>query len=83
MFDIEVMFHQVLVQPQDRDLSRFLWWPDGDVFRPAQLCKIKVYLYGALSSPSYAAFSFRQALVMYGDKNTEKTADTSIVATST
>ena len=27
--DIEAMFHQVYVDPQDRDALRFLWWPDG------------------------------------------------------
>ncbi|XP_067055972.1 uncharacterized protein [Acropora muricata] len=29
--DIEAMFHQVYVDPQDRDALRFLWWPDGDL----------------------------------------------------
>lgn len=28
--DIEAMFHQVKVPIKDRDLLRFLWWPDGD-----------------------------------------------------
>ena len=30
MADIEGVFHQVRVHRDDRDLLRFLWWPDGD-----------------------------------------------------
>jgi hypothetical protein len=29
--DITKMFYQVKVAPQDRDLMRFFWWPNGDV----------------------------------------------------
>ena len=29
--DIEAMFHQVLVEPQDCDAMRFLWWPNADL----------------------------------------------------
>lgn len=28
--DVESMFHQVKVPPEDADLLRFLWWPDGN-----------------------------------------------------
>ena len=31
--DIEAMFQQVLVEPSDCDVLRFLWWPDGDLTR--------------------------------------------------
>ena len=74
--DIEAMFHQVRVKPHDRDLLRFLWWPNGELSRPAQPYRMKVHLFGASSSPSCAAFCLRQTVVMYGDKYSEKTADT-------
>ena len=32
--DIEGMFHQVQVPESDRNLLRFLWWPEGEVDRP-------------------------------------------------
>ena len=28
---IESMFNQVIVDPKDRDVLRFLWWPNGDL----------------------------------------------------
>ena len=31
MADIEGMFHQVRVTPEDCDVLRYLWWPDGDM----------------------------------------------------
>ncbi len=31
MADIEAMFHQVQVSPDDADLLRFYWWPQGDL----------------------------------------------------
>ena len=74
--DIEAMFHQIRVKPHDRDLLRFLWWPNGELSRPAQPYRMKVHLFGASSSPSCAAFCLRQTVVMYGDKYSEKTADT-------
>ena len=36
--NIKAMFHQVLVEPRDCDVLRFLWWPEGD------LCKDLVLL---------------------------------------
>ena len=29
--DIEAMFHKVIVDPNDVDNLRFLWWPDDDL----------------------------------------------------
>ena len=57
--DIEAMFYQVLVSPEDRDSLRFLWWPEGNLDAEPVLYRMKVHLFGATSSPSCAAFALR------------------------
>ena len=60
MSDIEAMFYQVHVLPSDRKALRFLWWPDGDLDRPAEEYAMKVHLFGGASSPSCANFALRR-----------------------
>ena len=58
--DIEGMFHQVRVPPKDRDFLRFLWWQDGDIFKPVREYHMNVHLFGATSSPSCTALCLRR-----------------------
>lgn len=60
MSDIEAMYHQVRVPPEDSDLLRFLWWPEGNLTKPLQEYKMVVHLFGATSSPSCANFALRK-----------------------
>lgn len=60
MADVESMFHQVKVPPEDADLLRFLWWPDGDVSQELQEYRMEVHLFGATSSPSCASYALRR-----------------------
>ena len=60
MADIEAMFYQVHVDEKDRDFLRFLWWPEGDISKPLGVYRMKVHLFGAVSSPSIANFALRQ-----------------------
>ena len=60
MADIEAMFHQVRVTPDDSDVLRFLSWPDGDMNRPLEEFQKTVHLFGAVSSPSCANFALRK-----------------------
>ncbi len=60
MGDIEKMFFQVSVPPQDRDCFRFLWWPGGDISKEPVAYRMKVYLFGAVSSPSCANVALRR-----------------------
>ena len=58
--DIEAMFHQVRVSPDDYDAFRFLWWPDNDVDREPVDYRMEVHLFGATSSPSCSNFALRK-----------------------
>ena len=52
MGDIESMFYQVQVPEQERAYLRFYWWPNGDLHQKPTPYRMKVHLFGAVSSPS-------------------------------
>lgn len=58
--DIECMFHQVKVPPDDFDAFRFLWWPDDNLYADPVDYRMVVHLFGATSSPSCSSFALRQ-----------------------
>lgn len=58
--DIEGMFHQVQVAPQDCQGLRFLWWPNSVLTEEPVDHQMQVHLFGARSSPSCASFSLKQ-----------------------
>ena len=60
MADIEAMFYQVLVPPDQYTFLRFLWWPNGNLEKDLQEYQMKVHLFGAVSSPSCSNFALRK-----------------------
>ena len=59
MCDIEKMFHQFLVNEEDRDYLRFLWWEHGNITEEPQEYRMKVHLFGAASSPGCANYGLK------------------------
>ena len=53
--DIESMFHQVKVCPEDQDSVRFLWWSGSTDEAPQEYAMI-VDIFGATYSPCSASF---------------------------
>ncbi|XP_078371358.1 uncharacterized protein LOC144655010 [Oculina patagonica] len=60
MCDVEGMFHQVGVKEEHRNLLRFLWWEDNDLDKPPVEFRMKVHLFGAVSSPGCANFALKR-----------------------
>ncbi|KAK7929669.1 hypothetical protein WMY93_006064 [Mugilogobius chulae] len=60
MGDIQAMYHQVRVPEEDRDFLRFLWWPNGDTSQEPVPYRMTVHLFGAISSPSCAAYALKR-----------------------
>ena len=58
--DIEKMFHQFHVYPPHKDFLRFLWWENGDLCKTPVDYRMKVHIFGAVSSPGCANFGLRQ-----------------------
>ena len=54
------MFHQVHVEPKDRDVLRYLWWPEGKLYMRPLEYRMTVHLFGATSSPSCCNFALRK-----------------------
>lgn len=54
--DIQKMFYQVLVPPDEQDFLRFLWWKDGIPNGEVVLCRMTRHSFGLTSSLSAAEF---------------------------
>ena len=64
--DIEGTFHQVLVEPKDCDVFRFLWWPNGDLPGEMEEYRMVKHLFGATSSPSITKFCLQRTAELHG-----------------
>ena len=58
--DVEGMFHQVFVNPDYRNLLRFLWWDKGNVDSTPTEYRMTVHLFGTTSSPGCANFTLKR-----------------------
>ena len=69
--DVEGMFHQVRVAPEDCQALRFLWWPDDDLSKEPTDFQMLVHLFGATSSPSCASFSLKKRVMSRIERSNE------------
>ena len=60
MADVEAMFYQVRVQPEDCEYLRFLWWPHGHLGKEPEEYQMLVHLFGGDSSPSCANYALKR-----------------------
>ncbi len=60
MADVDAMFYQVFVSPCDRDVLRFLWWPEGDSTKKPEEYRMTVHPFGGVWSPSCAGYILRR-----------------------
>ena len=67
MCDIQVMFHQVKVNVEHRNLLRFLWWESDDFRKDPVEYRMTVHLFGATSSPGCANFALKSTADKYED----------------
>nr|XP_054601731.1 uncharacterized protein LOC107396997 [Nothobranchius furzeri] len=73
MCDVERMFHQFHVDPQDQDYLRFLWWEGGKMDDPPSVYRMKVHLFGAASSPGCANFGLKHLATQGDEQFSEQT----------
>lgn len=74
--NVEAMFHQVKVRPDDCNALRFLWWTDGDLSKQDNEFQMTVHLFSSTSSPSCANFALRKAAEENGGKFDPETIQT-------
>jgi hypothetical protein len=60
MCDVEKMFHHFKVEKEDQEYIRFLWWEDGNIDSNPSDYRMKVHLFGAVSSPGCANYGLKQ-----------------------
>lgn len=60
MADIEAMFYQVRVPPEQRNFLRLLWWKDSDFRKKIIDHEMCVHLFGGTSSPSCSNYAVKR-----------------------
>jgi len=60
MSDVEAMYHQLKVHPDDVDALRFLWYPDCDLSREPEEYHMVVHLFCGMWSASCANYGLQR-----------------------
>ena len=54
------------VEPGDKNVLKFQWWPEGNMDEVLEVCCMTVHSFGAKSSPSCASFALLHAVDVFG-----------------
>ncbi len=73
MADVAKMFYQIKVPKHHRDYLRFFWYPQNNPNLTPIEYRLKVHVFGAISSPAVANFALKQA-PKYTDCSPEATS---------
>ena len=71
--DIQNMYYNFHVERQHRDYLRFLWWPGGDMSMNPVEYRMKVHIFGAISSGCVASYGLRK--IVEGSVVSDKVRD--------
>lgn len=55
------MFYCFVVEEEDRDVLRFLWYKDNDLSKDVVDYRMRVHVFGNRPSPAVAFFGLRKA----------------------
>jgi hypothetical protein len=70
------MFYQVLVEPKDCDVFRFLWWENHNLEDTPTEYRMVKHVFGATSSPSVANFCVKKTASSFGQEFEPEVAET-------
>ncbi|XP_069988601.1 uncharacterized protein [Penaeus vannamei] len=76
MANIEFMFHQVRVTPEDRDSLRFLWFENNNTSQPLQTLQMTAHIFGRVWSPSCANYALQKVVEEYRNMYSEEVLNT-------
>ena len=66
--DIRFMCHQVIVNNEDKNVLKFLWWKECDFTKQPDVCRMTFHFFGSKSSPSCASFALRHTAELFKDQ---------------
>ena len=66
--DVEAMYHQVHVNPNDTDALKFMWFPDGDLSKQPEEYQMLVHLFRGIWPSSCANYALRRTALDNSDK---------------
>ena len=61
------------MEPEDKNVLKFLWWPEGNMDELPEVCCMTVHIFGAKSSPSCTSFALLHAVDVFGHEFSDET----------